>query len=106
LAGPVVQVMGRAMAVAALRELGVHGFRMGHAVAVAALGNHAVLVDVTGDAGNLVVFGCAAGQLIVGRIMAGGAQLGAGIIAVGQFHGLVGLVANGAVRFSHGFGVR
>ena len=105
LAGPVVQIMRRVVTVAALREFGVHGCRMRHAMTIAALRDHAVLIDMAGDAGNLVVLGRARRQFVVGRCMARGAKLGTGILTVGQFEGFVSLVAGRTVGLDHGFPV-
>lgn len=103
---PVVQVVRRVMAIAALRELVMHAGCMRQSVAIAALRNHFVCSLMAGDTGDLVVLRLAGGQLVEGRIMTGRAQHRTGIGAIGQFERFVGLMAGPTIVLDHGFGVR
>lgn len=89
-----MQIMGCAMALAALRETLVHGggVRPG-AMAVLTLRDHLVLLLVTGGAFQLGVLGRALLQFFIGRGMATRAINGGYLFRVGDVLRHVGLVA-------------
>jgi len=104
--GPIVQVVGNVVALAAGRELLVHPLVVRHAMAVGALHHRLVLVSMAGYASELAVLGFTGRQLGHDVVVTGSAHGRGGVWPVFELQGLVGLMAELAIGLSHRRGVR
>ncbi len=100
-----VQIMGKAMALTALRKVLVHHFRMGLAVTGNALRNHLMLLLVTGSARECGMFGRVALQLVQNIPMAAGAARGGGFGRIADLEGHMRFVTAQAILLGHFFAV-
>lgn len=94
------------MAVTTIGETLVHPFSMGGAMAISTGGNGAVLLGMAGGAGYVPMAGRTGGPFPPRLLVAGNTMVGRGRITVIKGGGHVRLMAETAIGFGHGRGMR